>query len=128
MKFQQAKLSRRERQIMEIVYRLEQATAKEVLHEMDDPPSYTSVRTHLRLLEEKGYLKHRTDGVRYLYSPTVGKEKARTSAVGNVLKNFFSGSHHEFIATLIDEGGSKLSSEELDHLSALIEKVKREGR
>ena len=120
--------SRRERQIMDIVYRLEQATARQIHEAMEDAPSYTSVRTHLRAMLEKGYLQFKQDGVRYLYQPIVPREEAKTSALKSVLKNFFSGSQEDLVATLIDSESSKMSHAQLEQLEQMIAKAKKEGR
>src|SRR5262245_13031433 len=115
------RLSRRERQIMDIIYQRGQATAAEVLEGLPDPPSYSAVRALLRLLEEKGYLTHDQDGQRYVFIPTLAREKARKSALKQMLQTFFDGSTEEAVATLLDISRSKLSKEELDRLSAMIE-------
>jgi predicted transcriptional regulator len=121
-------LSRRERQIMDIVYGQGQATAAEVMERLPDPPSYSAVRAMLRLLEEKGYLKHEQDGMRYVYLPTLSREKARRSALKQLVQTFFDGSTEEAVAAILDMSGSKLSDTELDRLSELIEKARKEGR
>ena len=123
-----ANLSRRERQIMDIVYKRTQATAAEVMDNLPDPPSYSAVRTMLRLLEEKGYLKHQQDGLRYVYLPTVSREKARQSALKQMLQTFFDDSTEDAVAALLDISKSKLSKADLDRLSALIEEARKEGR
>ena len=123
-----ANLSRRERQIMDIVYKRTQATAAEVMDNLPDPPSYSAVRAMLRLLEEKGYLKHEQDGLRYVYLPTVSREKARQSALKQMLQTFFDDSTGDAVATLLDMSKSKLSKKDLDRLSALIEEARKEGR
>src|SRR5215211_4507344 len=112
-------LSRRERQIMDAVYRLNRASAADVLENMPDPPSYSAVRTMLRLLEEKGYLKHEQDGPRYVYAPTLSRDKARQSALKQLMQTFFDNSTEEAVAALIDMSRSKLSDEELNRLSEL---------
>ncbi|MEW6127985.1 MAG: BlaI/MecI/CopY family transcriptional regulator [Acidobacteriota bacterium] len=122
------KLSRRERQIMDVIYKLGQATAAEVLEQLPEPPSYSAVRAMLRLLEEKGYLKHQQDGPRYIFIPTLAREKARKSALKQMLQTFFDGSTEEAVATLLDISGSKLSQDELDRLSGLIEDARKKGR
>jgi predicted transcriptional regulator len=122
------RLSRRERQIMDIIYKLGQATAAEVLEAMPDPPSYSAVRAMLRLLEEKGYIKHDTDGLRYVFIPTVTREKARKSALQQMLQTFFDGSTEEAVATLLTMSKTKLSKDELDRLSDLIAEAKKKGR
>ena len=121
-------LSRRERQIMDAVYRLNRATAAEVLENLPDPPSYSAVRTMLRLLEEKGYLKHEQDGPRYIYVPTLSRDKARLSALKQLVQTFFDNSTEEAMAALIDLSRTKFSDEELNRLSELIEKARKEGR
>ena len=121
-------LSRRERQIMDIVYASGSASVHQVLEKMADPPSYSAVRTMLRLLEEKGHLVHEQDGHRYLYKPTVPREKARQSALKQLLGTFFDGSTEQAVATLLDISASKLSDEDLDRLANLIEHARREGR
>lgn len=120
-------LSRRERQIMDIVYRLGQATVNEVMENLPDPPSYSAVRAHLRILEEKGHLEHRQDGPRYVFLPTVPREKARISALHGLLRNFFDGSGEQMVAALLDSD-SDLSPEELDRIAEMIEEARKEGR
>ena len=121
-------LSRRERQIMDAIYKLGQATAAEVLERLPEPPSYSAVRAMLRLLEEKGYLKHQQDGPRYIFLPTLAREKARKSALNQMLQTFFDGSTEEAVATLLDMSRAKLSQEELDRLSTLIDDARKKGR
>ena len=121
-------LSRRERQIMSVVHRLGRATAAEVLAEMPDPPSYSAVRAMLRILEDKGQLKHEQDGPRYVYSTTMPVERAGRSALRDVVTTFFAGSAEEAVATLIDMNERKLSGEELDRLADLINRAREEGR
>ena len=121
-------LSRRERQIMDIVYERSQVTAAEVQRRLPDPPSYSAVRAMLRVLEEKGHLEHRQDGPCYVYWATVPIETARRSAVKRVLRTFFDNSLEEAVATLLDVSASKLSREELDRLAGMIEKARQEGR
>lgn len=119
-------LSRRERQIMDIIYRRGRATAAEVLDELPDPPSYSAVRAALRLLEEKGQLRHEQDGARYVYLPTVPRESASRSALGHVVRTFFGGSAEQVVNALVEE--RQLSPSELDRLASLIERARREGR
>ena len=121
-------LSRRERQIMDIIYKRAQATAMEVMENLPDPPGYSAVRAMLRLLEEKGYLKHQQDGLRYVYLPTVSREKARQSALKQMLQTFFDDSTEEAVATLLNISKSKLSKADLDRLSKLIDEARKEGR
>ena len=121
-------LSRRERQIMDVVYRLGQASAADVLENMPDPPGYSAVRTMLRLLEEKGYLRHDQEGPRYVYLPTLSRDKARQSALKQLVQTFFDNSTEQTVAALLDMSKSKMSGEELERLSELIEKARKEGR
>jgi len=121
-------LSRRERQIMSVVHRLGRATAAEVLAAMPEPPSYSAVRAMLRILEDKGQLKHEQDGPRYVYSTTMPVERAGRSALRDVVTTFFAGSAEEAVATLIDMNERKLSGEELDRLADLINRAREEGR
>lgn len=123
-----AQLSRRERQIMDIVYRQGQATAAEVLEALPDPPSYSAVRAMLRVLEEKGHLKHEQQGPRYIFLPTLPREKASRSALKQLVQTFFGGSTEQAVAALLDLSASKLSGEELDRLSELIDQARKEGR
>ena len=120
-------LSRRERQIMDIVYRLGQATATEVMENLSDPPSYSAVRAHLRILEEKSHLEHRQEGPRYVFRPTVPREKARISALRGVLRNFFDGSGEQMVAALLD-ADPDLSADDLHRIAELIEQARKEGR
>jgi predicted transcriptional regulator len=121
-------LSRRERQIMDIIYRRGRATAAEVLADLPDPPSYSAVRALLRVLEEKGHLRHEQDGPRYLFLPTVGRDRARRSALKQLVRTFFDGSAEEAAAALLDMSRDRLAPDELDRLSTLIEKARKEGR
>lgn len=123
----QSSLSRRERQIMDAIYRLERATAAEVMEAIPDPPSYSAVRAMLRVLEEKGHLKHEQDGPRYVFSPVVARDAARRSAMKHLVRTFFDGSTEGAVAALLQTDG-KLSQAELERLSGLIEKAKAEGR
>ncbi|APR84178.1 Transcriptional repressor, BlaI/MecI family protein [Minicystis rosea] len=121
-------LTRREREIMDILYRRGRATAHEVLEDLADPPSYSAVRALLRLLEERGHVKHAEEGQRYVYSPAVARGEARRNALSHVVKTFFAGSVEQAVATLVESSRSKLSREELDRLSDLIDRAKKEGR
>lgn len=120
-------LSRRERQIMDIVYQLGSASAADVQARLPRPPSYSAVRAMLRVLEDKGHLEHRQDGPRYVYEATLPVEAARRSAVDRLVRTFFDNSPGEAVATLLDASTSKLSTEELDQLADIIEQAKREG-
>src|SRR5262245_52731404 len=119
-------LTRREREIMDILYRCGKATAHEVLDGLADPPSYSAVRALLRLLEERGHVKHTLDGQRYVYAPAVPRADARKSALSHLVKTFFAGSVEDAVAALVDR--SRLSREELDRLSEVIDRAKKEGR
>jgi predicted transcriptional regulator len=119
-------LSRRERQILDILYARNSATAAEVRESMSDPPSYSAVRALLRILEEKGHAKHETQGTRYVYLPSVPRENARHSALARIIQTFFDGSAAQAAAALVDSGS--LSDEELTRLSALIDRARKEGR
>ena len=121
-------LSRRERQIMDILYRLGQGTAAEVLENMSDPPSYSAVRAMLRVLEEKGHLKHEQQGPRYVYLPTMPRDDAQASALRHLLNTFFDNSAEQAVAALLDISKSNLSQDELSRLSSLIEQARKEGR
>jgi BlaI family transcriptional regulator, penicillinase repressor len=120
-------LSRRERQIMDILFRLGKATAAEIHADMADRPSYSAVRAHLRTLEQKGHVCHQAENLRYVYLPTLNPERARRSALQHLVETFFEGSPARAAAALLDGRSTRLSKKELDRLSALIEKAKREG-
>ena len=122
------KLSRREREIMDLVYRAGSATAEEVLKGLVDPPSYSAVRATLRILEEKGHLKHRRDGRRYVFSPTVPVKTVRRSALGKLVKTFFDDSPEQAFAALLDMSADDLSEEELARLAEMVEQARKEGR
>lgn len=119
-------LSRRERQILDILYAKGSATAAEVKETLPDPPSYSAVRALLRILEEKGHAKHETQGTRYVYVPSVPRENARNSALTRIVQTFFDGSAAQAAAALVDSGS--LSDEELTRLSEMIERARKEGR
>ncbi len=121
-------LSRRERQIMDVIYQQGSATAAEVMESIPDPPSYSAVRAMLRVLEEKGHLQHEQDGPRYVYKPTVTRERARRSALRHLVRTFFNGSTGEAVAALLDMSDAKLSDAEVDRLARLIDQAKTEGR
>jgi BlaI family transcriptional regulator, penicillinase repressor len=121
-------LSRRERQIMEILYQRGKASASEVREAMEDAPGYSAVRAMLRVLEEKGHVKHQAEGLKYVYVPVVAREKAKRSAVRHVLDTLFGGSPEQIVAALLDVSAARLTNEELDRMAELIEKAKREGK
>ncbi len=125
---QKEPLSRREREIMDILYRDGALTASDVVERLPDKPSNSTVRTILRILEEKGHVKHEQQGMRYLYKPTVAREKARRSALNHLVSTFFDGSPEAVVSTLLDERSLKLSDEQLDSLAQLIERARKEGR
>lgn len=114
-------LSRRERQIMDILYRLGRASAKDVMENMEDAPSYSSVRTLLGKLVEKGHADHRESGLKYVYYPLVAREKASKSALGNVVKTFFDDSPYLAVNSLLDMSMHELSDAELDELNDMIQ-------
>ena len=119
-------LSRRERQILDILYAKGTATAAEVQKALPDPPSYSAVRALLRILEEKGHARHEPQGTRYVYLPMVPRERARDSALSRIVKTFFEGSAAQAAAALVDSGS--LSDDELAKLSSLIERARKAGR
>ena len=121
-------LSRRERQIMDILYRSGKASASDVLNAMPDPPSYSAVRAMLRVLEEKGHVKHQEEGLKYVYAPVVARDKAKRSAVKHVMETFFNGSAEQIVAALLDVSSTRLTRDELDRMSEMIEKAKKEGK
>ena len=122
-----AHLSRRERQIMEIVYELGRASAVEVRAHMPDPPSYSAVRAMLRILEDKGHLRHEQDGPRYVFLPTVPREEASETALRRLVRTFFGGSPEGAMAALLDLESDRLDEKALERLSEMIEEAKREG-
>ncbi len=118
-------LSRRERQIMDIIYRLDEASAKQVMENLKDGPGYSSVRTLLKKLVEKGHIKHKEKGLKYIYYPLVKREAASKSALGNIVKTFFNGSPALAVNSLLELSSEDISEEELDRLGKLIEEKKR---
>ena len=121
-------LSRRERQIMDVIYALGRAGVAEVRERLPEAPSYSAVRALMRILEEKGHLRHEQEGPRYVFLPTVPAEKARESALRHLLKTFFDGSAEGAVAALLDLEEADLSPEEFDRLAERIERARREGR
>jgi predicted transcriptional regulator len=119
------KLTRREREIMDIIHRREQATAAEVLGDLADPPSYSAVRALLRLLEERGHITHTSDGPRYVYRALASREEASRSALMHVVSTFFDGSVGEAIANLVDPNHTKLSAQEISRIQKIINQAKR---
>ena len=121
-------LTRREREIMDILHRRGRATAHEVLADLADQPSYSTVRALLRLLEERGHVKHEEEEQHYVYRPVASRGEARKSALAHVVSTFFAGSVEQAVASLVESSKTKLSREELDRLSKLIDRAKKEGR
>lgn len=121
-------LSRRERQIIDILYARGRATAAEVLSALPDAPSYSAVRAMLRILEEKGHVRHEQDGPRYIYLPTIGHENAKKSAMRHMLQTFFDGSASQAISALLDDHNAKFSDAELDRLAQVIAEARKGGR
>ena len=121
-------LSRRERQILDILYQHGQATAAEVQTELPEPPSYSAVRALLRILEDKGHVRHEQDGPRYVYLPTVARDNAQRSALRHILQTFFDGSAAKAVAALLGGDAAKLSEEELERIAALIDKARKDLR
>jgi len=121
-------LSRRERQIMETLYRLEKASAIEIRDAMPDPPTYTAVRTHLALLQDKGHIRHDRKGAKHIYEPVVPAQEMAKSVIAGLVENFFGGSVERVVAALIDPTEAALSDEQLDRLRKLIDKAREQGR
>jgi predicted transcriptional regulator len=121
-----AQLSRRERQIMEIVYELGRATAVEVRERMPDPPSYSAVRAMLRILEDKGHIVHEQDGPRYVFLPIVPREEASETALRRLVRTFFGGSPEGAMAALLDLDGDRLDEDALQRLAEMIDEARRE--
>jgi predicted transcriptional regulator len=120
-------LSRRERQIIDILYSQGRSTAAEVQNALPDPPSYSAVRAMLRILEEKGHVRHEQDGPRYVYLPTVARDNAKRSALRHMLRTFFDGSTEQAISALLDDASTDLSEAELDRLARMINQARRTG-
>jgi predicted transcriptional regulator len=120
-------LSRRERQIIDILYARGRATAAEVQAALPDPPSYSAVRAMLRILEDKGHVRHEQDGPRYVYVPTVARDNAKRSAMRHMVRTFFDGSAEQAISALLDDSSAALSDAELDRLARLIDQARRAG-
>ncbi len=120
--------SRREREVMDIAYRRGRVTAAEVMAEMADPPSYSSVRSTLKILEQKGHLQHEVEAGRYVYSPTLERSRARQSALETLLSTFFEDSPAQVVTALLESRGAELSDDDYEQLSQLIDRTRREGR
>jgi len=121
-------MSRRERQIMDALYRLGRASAAEVRDEITDPPTYTAIRSHLTILQEKGHVRFESDGTRYIYEPVVSRETMAKSVIDGVLETFFGGSVERVVATLVDREETQITDEQLDRLAQIIEAARKEGR
>jgi predicted transcriptional regulator len=122
------KLSRRERQIMDVLYERGRATAAEILAALPDPPSYSAVRALIKVLEDKGHVKHQEDGPRYVFTPSVPRSKARRNAVKHLLQTFFDDSTSEAVASLLGLSAGKLKPEELDKIEELIARARKESK
>jgi predicted transcriptional regulator len=120
-------LSRRERQILDILYKHGRATAADVQAALPEPPSYSAVRALLRILEEKGHVRHEQDGPRYMYLPTLAHDNAQRSALRHILQTFFNGSAEQAISALLDDTSARLSSAELDRLARMIDTARKSG-
>lgn len=121
-------LSRRERQIMDLLYQHGQLAAADVQDKLPNRPSYSTVRALLRVLEDKGHVRHIAEDQRYIYAPTVPADSARKSALRHLLDTFFGGSAEQAVAALLDEKSGELSAEELDRLEKMIERTRKDGR
>lgn len=122
------KLAPRERQVVETVYRLEEAAVAEVLAAMENPPSYSAVRAMLTTLVQKGYLTYRREKTKYLYRPAFSKDSAQKSVLRNMLDNFFAGSPTKAVAALLDLAGNELGENDYSELKQLIEQTRKENR
>lgn len=127
MKWHQ-RLTKRERQVMDIVLATGEASAAEIHQRLPEPPSYSAVRALLRVMEEKGHLVHVSDGPRYVYKPAISPKKARASVLKQLLDTLFEGSREELVAALLDSGDLKADKQELDRLAKLIEEARQQGR
>jgi len=120
--------SRREREILDALYKLGKASAAEIREQIPDPPTYTAIRTHLSILEKKGHVRHVSDGTRYIYEPLIAREQMGRRAIDSLLKTFFDNSVERAVAAMLTREDADIASEDLDRLAQLIEKAKREGR
>ena len=123
----QPALSRRERQIMDILYRHGRATANDVMADLPGDPSYSTVRTQLRVLESKGHVRHEEEGLRYIYLPAVARHAARRSALRHLVDTFFEGSTEKVVAALLGGDASRLSDDELDRIAGIVAKARKGG-
>ena len=122
------RLTRRERQIMDILFRQGEATVADVMEALPDPPSYSAVRATMRILEEKGHIRHREDGPRYVYLPKVGQDQARQAALAHLLTTFFGGSAEQAVMALAELSDAELTPDQLERLADRIRKAGEEGR
>src|SRR3954462_12239722 len=120
-------LTRRERQIMDVLYRLGRATAAEVMDALTGEPNYSTVRTQLRVLEEKGHVRHEEEGLRYVYAPAVPRHAARKSALKHLVETFFDGSAEQVVAAVLGGEASRLSDQDLERIAALVAEARKEG-
>jgi len=123
-----AALTKRERQIMDVLYRMGRATAADVLAALPGTPHYSTVRTQLRVLEEKGHVRHESDGLRYVYLPTVARHTARRAALRHLIDTFFDGSAAGAVTALLGRDGGRLTDEDLDRIDALVQSARKEGK
>jgi predicted transcriptional regulator len=121
-------LGARERQILEAIYQLEEASVAEVLANLSDPPSYSAVRTMIRVLEQKGLVRHRQVGTKYLYRPTHSRESAARSALAHVMQTFFGGSATDTVVAILDDSAARLTEDDLRRLEQIIDQARREGK
>jgi len=120
--------SRREREIMDVLYKLGKASAADIREQITDPPTYTAIRTHLSILEKKGHVRHKSDGTRYIYEPLVAREQMGRRAIDSLLKTFFDDSVERAVTALLTRDDANIPREDLDRLARLIDKARREGR
>jgi len=123
-----AKLTRRERQIMDVLYRDGEATVADVMAQMPDPPSYSAVRATMNVLEEKGHVRHKQDGPRYVYLPAVPRDRARRAALNHLLQPFFDGSAASAVVALLQLSDKSISAADFERLAAEVRKARQEGR
>ena len=121
-------LTKRERQIMDALYRAGRATAAEIMRQLPGAPSYSTVRTQLRVLEAKGHVRHEEQGLRYVYAPTVPRHSARRSALKHLVETFFDGSSAKAVAALLGGEASRVSDEELERIAELVENARSDPR
>src|SRR3954468_2620069 len=127
-KHQAGGLGARERQILDAIYRLGEASVADVLADLPDPPSYSAVRTMIRMLEKKGLLKHRQEGIKYVYRPSQPRDSAAQSALSHVMETFFGGSATDAVAAILDGSAAKMSDDDLRRLERIIDQARREGK